>query len=85
MKLAVDGMGGDNAPQAIVEGVLQALTDFPDVEIELYGIQDAMAPYLKPHERLQVIHCEETVESIDDPARAVRRKKIRRWLACLKQ
>ncbi|MEK4228698.1 phosphate acyltransferase PlsX [Solibacillus sp. FSL H8-0538] len=75
MKLAVDGMGGDNAPQAIVEGVLQALTDFPDVEIELYGIQDAMAPYLKPHERLQVIHCEETVESIDDPARAVRRKK----------
>ena len=75
MKLAIDGMGGDNAPQAIVEGVLLALTDFPDVEIQLYGQEQAMAPFLKPHDRLQVIHCEEVIAGDDDPARAVRRKK----------
>lgn len=75
MKLAVDGMGGDNAPQAVVEGVLLALDAFPEVEIQLYGQQQAMAPFLKEHSRLQVIHCEEVVTGDDDPARAVRRKK----------
>ncbi|MEK4424394.1 phosphate acyltransferase PlsX [Solibacillus sp. FSL K6-1523] len=75
MKLAVDGMGGDNAPQAIVEGVLLALADFPNVEIQLYGDEQKMAPFIKQHERLQVIHCTEVVEAEDAPARAVRRKK----------
>ncbi|ATP42361.1 phosphate acyltransferase [Solibacillus sp. R5-41] len=75
MKLAVDGMGGDNAPQAIVQGVLLALADFPNVEIQLYGDEQKMAPFIQQHERLQVIHCAEVVEAEDDPARAVRRKK----------
>lgn len=30
--IAVDAMGGDNAPQAIVEGVNQAIADFKDIE-----------------------------------------------------
>ncbi|WP_341322654.1 phosphate acyltransferase PlsX [Solibacillus sp. FSL H8-0523] len=75
MKLAVDGMGGDNAPQAIVEGVLLALEDFPNLEINLYGDESKMAPFLKQHSRLTVVHCTEVVEAEDDPARAVRRKK----------
>lgn len=75
MKLAVDGMGGDNAPQAIVEGILLALEDFSDIEILLYGKKEVMAPYLKEHPRIKVIHCEEVIEGEDDPARAVRRKK----------
>lgn len=75
MKLAVDGMGGDNAPQAIVEGVLLALDDFPNLEIDLYGDEQKMTPYLKQHSRLNVVHCTEVVEAEDDPARAVRRKK----------
>ena len=62
MKLAVDGMGGDNAPQAIVEGVLMALEDFKTLEVQLYGDEQKMAPYVKQHERLQVIHCTEVVE-----------------------
>lgn len=32
MKIAVDAMGGDHAPQAIVEGVALAQQDFPEVE-----------------------------------------------------
>ena len=35
--IAVDAMGGDNAPKAIVEGVNQALADFSDIAIQLYG------------------------------------------------
>ncbi|MCP1144010.1 phosphate acyltransferase PlsX [Lysinibacillus endophyticus] len=75
MKLAIDGMGGDNAPKAVVEGVLLALDEFPNIEIQLYGNQRVLQPLLKEHSRLQVIHCEEVVEAEDDPARAVRRKK----------
>ena len=75
MKIAVDGMGGDNAPQAIVEGVFMALEDFTNLEIVLYGDEQKMAPFLKQHNRLTIVHCSEVVEAEDDPARAVRRKK----------
>lgn len=75
MKLAIDGMGGDNAPKAVVEGVTLALTDFPNVEIQLYGNKQQLEQYIEPHERLEIIHCEEVISGDDDPARAVRRKK----------
>lgn len=75
IKIALDGMGGDNAPQSIIEGAFIALEEYKDIEIFLYGRQEAMAPYLKEHDRLHIIHCEEVVEGDDDPARAVRRKK----------
>lgn len=75
MKIAVDAMGGDHAPKEIVEGVFQAVEDFKDVEFLLYGDEVKMAPYLKQHERVQVIHCSEVIEGTDEPVRAVRRKK----------
>ncbi|MET4559218.1 phosphate acyltransferase PlsX [Lysinibacillus parviboronicapiens] len=75
MKLALDGMGGDNAPKSVVEGALLALNQIPNLEIQLYGQQDKLEPFLKMHDRLTVVHCGEVVEGTDDPARAVRRKK----------
>lgn len=75
MKLALDAMGGDNAPQAIIEGAYAALEEFPNLEIYLYGQEDKMAPFVKQHDRLTTVHCSEVVEGEDDPARAVRRKK----------
>jgi phosphate acyltransferase len=75
IKIALDGMGGDNAPQSIIEGAYIALEEFDNIEIYLYGQQQAMEPFLKDHPRLRVVHCEEVVEMDDDPARAVRRKK----------
>lgn len=38
-KIAIDAMGGDNAPKAIIEGVNQAIETFPDIDIQLYGDQ----------------------------------------------
>lgn len=75
MKIAIDAMGGDHAPKEIVEGVFQAVEDFKDVEFLLYGDEVKMAPYLKQHERVQIIHCSEVIEGTDEPVRAVRRKK----------
>ena len=37
MKIAVDAMGGDNAPKAVIEGVMKAVEDFEDLEITLIG------------------------------------------------
>ena len=45
-KIAVDAMGGDNAPQALVEGVNQAIRDFDDIEIVLYGDEAKIKDYL---------------------------------------
>lgn len=75
MKIAVDAMGGDNAPKEIIEGVYKALEEFRDVSILLYGQQEKMQEHLRENDRLTVIHCEEVIESDDDPVRSVRRKK----------
>ncbi len=75
MKLAIDGMGGDHAPRSVVEGVLLALEEFPNLEIKLYGHKDKLAEYLTSHNRIEVVHCEEVIEGDDDPARSIRRKK----------
>jgi glycerol-3-phosphate acyltransferase PlsX len=56
IRLAVDGMGGDNAPAEIVKGTLMALEKFENIEITLFGDEAKMAPYLKSHPRLQVVH-----------------------------
>lgn len=75
MKIAVDAMGGDNAPKEIIEGVYKALEEFKDLEIQLYGHQEKMQEFLKDNDRLSVFHCEEKIEAEDDPVRSVRRKK----------
>ena len=40
MRIAIDGMGGDNAPQAVVNGVVQALNEFNDLEFFITGPED---------------------------------------------
>lgn len=74
-KIAVDAMGGDYAPQAIVEGVNQALADFSDIEVQLYGDETKIKQYLTATERVSIIHTDEKIDSDDEPTRAIRKKK----------
>lgn len=74
-RIAVDAMGGDHAPQAIVEGVNQALAAFSDIEIQLYGDEAKIKPLLTSKDRVSIIHTEEKIESNDEPVKAIRRKK----------
>ena len=74
-KIAVDAMGGDYAPQAIVEGVNQALADFSDIEVQLYGDEVKIKQYLTATERVIIIHTDEKIDSDDEPTRAIRKKK----------
>lgn len=75
MKLALDAMGGDHAPAEIIQGAYRALDAFSDLEIQLFGIEEQMAPYLKEHPRLTVIPTTEKIDAEDEPVRAIRRKK----------
>ncbi|WP_303972448.1 phosphate acyltransferase PlsX [Streptococcus merionis] len=74
-RIAIDAMGGDHAPKAIVEGVNQALADFSDIEISLYGDETKIRQHLIATERVHVIHTDEKINSDDEPAKAIRKKK----------
>ncbi|HFP6515059.1 TPA: phosphate acyltransferase PlsX [Enterococcus faecalis] len=75
MKIAVDTMGGDNAPQAIVEGVMLAKQDFPDIEFQLYGKEAEIKKYITDEKNITIIHTDEKIASDDEPVKAIRRKK----------
>ncbi|HEK9989742.1 TPA: phosphate acyltransferase PlsX [Streptococcus equi subsp. zooepidemicus] len=74
-KIAIDAMGGDYAPKAIVEGVNQAIESFSDIEIQLYGDQSRIESYLVKSDRVSIVHTDEKINSDDEPAKAIRRKK----------
>ena len=80
MKIAVDAMGGDNAPGAIIEGCVSALSEM-DAEILLVGKEPVVRAELEKYkgmydeDRIQIVHAEEVIENEDSPVKAVRTKK----------
>lgn len=75
MKIAIDAMGGDNAPKEIVLGAMKVAAEFKDVHITLVGDQSKINQYLTSNERIDILHTEEVILPDDEPVRAVRRKK----------
>lgn len=75
MKLAIDAMGGDNAPREIVLGALKAVEAFPDIHITLVGDETKIKEHMNNHNRIKIIHTDEVILGTDEPVRAVRRKK----------
>jgi phosphate acyltransferase len=76
MRIAIDAMGGDHAPQAPVEGALAAAREWKDTEIILVGDEAKLAPLLKDKPaNLTIRHASEKIEADDEPVKAVRRKK----------
>src|SRR5690625_2710673 len=75
MRIAVDAMGGDNAPEAIIEGVQQAVGEFKQLHVTLVGNEKKIREYLSDEERIDIIHTEEVIGGEEEPIRAIRRKK----------
>ncbi|MBE0701462.1 MAG: phosphate acyltransferase, partial [Acholeplasmataceae bacterium] len=76
IRIAVDGMGGDFAPEPIVKGTLMALEKFENIEITLFGDEAKMAPFLKQHSRLHVVHTPIFLEMGEkDPIKQYRNNK----------
>ncbi len=80
MRIAVDVMGGDNAPDAILKGCVAALEDLgKDDRLILVGprplIQDYLAERGVRDERVEIEHADEVIGMEESPALAVRSKK----------
>jgi glycerol-3-phosphate acyltransferase PlsX len=75
MKIAIDAMGGDNAPKAIVEGVMLAKKEFPEVEWLLFGDEAKVNEFVTDATNVTVVHTTQKIESEDEPVKAIRSKK----------
>ena len=80
MRIAIDAMGGDDAPRAIVAGTVQAARENPSVsELFLVGDQAAIQAELDQcgsvPSSIKVLHASEVVGMDERPAIAIRRKK----------
>ena len=73
--VAVDAMGGDDAPGVVLDGVAQALASDPALEIVLCGPADVVEPFAAAHERCTPQACSEVIAMAEHPANAVRKKK----------
>ena len=79
IKVAVDAMGGDYAPQEPVKGVVEALREKPELYVYLVGQEDVLKKeldkYTYPEERLEVVHASEIIETGEPPVHAIQKKK----------
>ncbi len=78
-KVAVDAMGGDNAPVEIVKGAVEAVNENKNVKVYLTGQEDIvnaeLAKYTYDKERIEVVNATEIIETAEPPVAAIRAKK----------
>ena len=78
-RVAVDAMGGDNAPGEIVKGAVDAVNKQKDIKVLLVGreevIKHELAGYTYDEKQIEVVHAEEVIETAEPPVMAIRRKK----------
>lgn len=79
VKIAVDAMGGDNAPGEIVAGAVMAAKSREDIQIFLIGKEEVVSEELKKHtykkEQITVVNATEVIETEEPPVNAIRTKK----------
>ena len=85
MKIVVDAMGGDFAPKVNVDGAIDALREYPDMDIILVGpqalVEETISAYGdaealgRVRERLTVVDAQEVITTEEHPVMALRRKK----------
>ncbi len=73
--IAVDVMGGDNAPQAVLDGIERVLAENPDIQVIACGLPEVVEPFAAAHERCKAQAASEVIAMDEHPANAVRRKK----------
>lgn len=79
VNVALDVMGGDNAPYETVKGAVDAVNEDKRVKIFLVGkeplIREELKKYTYQTEQIEVVHAEEVIEMAEPPVMAIRRKK----------
>lgn len=79
VKVAVDAMGGDNAPTEIVKGAVEAVQADKRIKVYLVGQEDAinreLSAYTYPSEQVEVVNAAQVIETGEPPVNAIRSKK----------
>ena len=79
IKVAVDAMGGDNAPKEIVKGAVEAVNMRKDIKVFLVGrrevVEKELETYTYEAAQIEVVHAEEVIETAEPPVNAIRKKK----------
>jgi glycerol-3-phosphate acyltransferase PlsX len=79
IRIAVDAMGGDNAPEELVAGAVEAVKERSEIKVLLIGQEDAvnreLSKYTYNKEQIEVIHASEVIATEEPPVSAVRKKK----------
>lgn len=82
MKIIVDGMGGDKGHKEVVKGSVDAVKEL-GVEIIIVGKEDAIEEELKkydyPNNTIEILNANDVITNDDEPALAIRRKRIVLW------
>lgn len=77
--VAVDAMGGDNAPAEIVKGTVDAVNERNDIKVILVGIEEAVTDELSKYQydkdRIEIVNATEVIATDEPPVNAIRRKK----------
>ena len=77
--VALDAMGGDNAPVEMVKGAADAVNKNSNVVVKLVGIKDVIEKELTKYEynkeQIEVVHASEVIETGEPPVEAIRQKK----------
>lgn len=78
MRIFVDAMGGDNAPQAPVAGAIEALRRYPEIDVVLAGVLPEIEPLLTDcddvRSRITLVDAPEIITNEESPVMGVRRK-----------
>ena len=85
MRIGIDILGGDFAPEANLDGVFMALSELPeDVVIVLIGdesvIKSKLSEVQVDHSRVEIIHADENITMHDHPTTVIRQSKIAQYL-----
>ncbi|MBR1572933.1 MAG: phosphate acyltransferase PlsX [Lachnospiraceae bacterium] len=77
--VALDAMGGDNAPGAIVQGAVDAVNANNNVKVMLVGVEDVIRQELSKYKyneaQIEVVNATEVIETAEPPVMAIRKKK----------
>jgi len=80
MRIAIDAMGGDNAPEAIVAGAFEAVEQLdPSDEVILVGPEDDLAPFVAKvkrsmRDRISLVHAPDVIAMDEPPVESLRKK-----------
>ncbi|GFI16599.1 phosphate acyltransferase [Lachnospiraceae bacterium] len=79
VNVAVDAMGGDNAPVEIVKGAIDAVNESSHVKVFLAGREESinreLSKYTYNREQVEIVNASEVIETAEPPVMAIRKKK----------